>query len=93
MEEGKADFVQFSWADLDPDLQGVSESLVVEAGGISPLFFSADKNIAQTVKDRGGYLHTQRYVTLPWVETDDVVLMNDGNPETAYFEKKTREIL
>ena len=31
VEEGKADFVQFSWADLDPDLQGTSESLTIEA--------------------------------------------------------------
>ena len=90
VEEGKADFVQFSWADLDPDLQGVSESLVVEASGISPLFFFEDENIAPTVKDRGGYLHTQRYVTPNWLETDDVVLMNDGNPETAYFEEKNK---
>jgi len=90
VEEGKADFVQFSWADLDPDLQGVSESLVVEASGISPLFFSADENIARTVKDRGGYLHTQKYITLPWVETDDVILMNDGDPGTAYFEERNK---
>ena len=27
VEVGEADFVQFDWADLDPDLQGTSESL------------------------------------------------------------------
>ena len=89
VEEGKADFVQFSWTDLDPDLQGASESLAVEAGGIAPLFFFGDENIAPTVRDRGGYLHTQPYINRHWIETDDVVLMNDGNPGTAYFEEKS----
>ena len=42
--EGGADFVQFSWADLDAKLQGAGESLTIEARGISPLFFTPDQN-------------------------------------------------
>ena len=86
VERGEADFVQFSWADLNPDLQGVSESLTIEAAGISPLFFPADENLAPTVKDRGGYIQTQGFQA--WIETDDIVLVKDGDPETAYFEEK-----
>ena len=51
VEAGEADFVQFGWADLDAGLQGGSESMTIEADGISPLFFAADVNIAPTVKD------------------------------------------
>ena len=86
VEAGAADFVQFSWVDLDPDLQGVSESLTIGAGGISPLFFLADENLASTVKDRGGYLQTQGFQA--WIETNDIVLANDGDPATAYFEER-----
>ena len=68
---GQADLVQFSWAELDPDLQGVSESLTIAPDAISPLFFPADVNIAPTVKDRGGYLQTQGFQA--WVETDDII--------------------
>ena len=83
---GEADFVQFSWAALDADLQGVSESLTIAPDGIAPLFFPADFNIAPTVKDRGGYLQTQGFQA--WIETDDIVLINDGDRETAYYEEK-----
>ena len=83
---GEADFVQFSWAELDPDLQGASESLAIAPDGIAPLFFPADFNIAPTVKDRGGYLHTQGFQA--WIETDDTSLVNDGDPATAYYEEK-----
>ena len=83
---GEADFVQFSWAELDPDLQGASESLAIAPDGIAPLFFPADFNIAPTVEDRGGYLHTQGFQA--WIETDDTSLVNDGDPATAYYEEK-----
>ena len=83
---GEADFVQFSWAALDADLQGISESLTIAPDGIAPLFFPADFNIAPTVKDRGGYLQTQGFQA--WIETDDIVLINDGDRETAYYEEK-----
>ncbi len=83
---GQADLVQFSWAELDPDLQGVSESLTIAPDAISPLFFPADVNIAPTVKDRGGYLQTQGFQA--WVETDDIILIKDGDPATAYYEEK-----
>ena len=83
---GEADFVQFSWAELNADLQGVSESLTMAPDGIAPLFFPADFNIAPTVKERGGYLQTQGFQA--WVETDDIVLINDGDLETAYYEEK-----
>ena len=83
---GEADFVQFSWAELAPDLQGVSESLAIAPDGIAPLFFPADFNIAPTVEDRGGYLQTQGFQA--WIETDDTSLINDGDPATAYYEEK-----
>ena len=83
---GQADFVQFSWAELDPNLQGASESLTIAPDGITPLFFPADVNIATTVNDRGGYLHTQGFQA--WIETDDTNLVHDGDPATAYFEEK-----
>ncbi len=83
---GEANFVQFSWAELDSDLQGVSESLAIAPDGIAPLFFAADFNIAPTVTDRGGYLQTQGFQA--WIETDDTSLINDGDPETAYYEEK-----
>ncbi len=82
----EADFVQFSWAELDADLQGTSESLTIAPDGITPLFFPADFNIATTVKDRGGYLHTQGFQA--WIETDDTNFINDGDPATAYYEEK-----
>lgn len=83
---GQADFVQFSWAELDASLQGASESLTMAPDAISPLFFPADFNIAPTVKERGGYLQTQGFQA--WVETDDIILINDGDPATAYYEEK-----
>lgn len=83
---GHADFVQFSWAELDPAAQGASESLTIAPDGIAPLFFPADFNIAPTVKDRGGYLQTQGFQA--WIETDDIILINDGDPTTAYYEEK-----
>ncbi len=83
---GQADFVQFSWAELDADLQGASESLTIAPDGIAPLFFPADVNIATTVHDRGGYLHTQGFQA--WIETDDTNLVHDGDPATAYYEEK-----
>ena len=83
---GQADFVQFSWAELDADLQGASESLTIAPDGIAPLFFAADVNIAPTVHDRGGYLHTQGFQA--WIETDDTNFVNDGDPATAYYEEK-----
>ena len=86
VETGAADFVQFSWADLDPNLQGVSESLTSEDEGIAPLFFAADENLASTVKERGGYIETQGFNG--WIETDEIAPVNDGDPTTAYFEEK-----
>ncbi len=83
---GQADFVQFSWAELDSDLQGTSESLTIAPDSITPLFFSTDFNIATTVNDRGGYLHTQGFQA--WIETDDTNFVNDGDPATAYYEEK-----
>ena len=83
---GEAEFVQFSWAELDSDLQGVSESLTIAPDSITPLFFPADFNIATTVEDRGGYLHTQGFQA--WIATDDTDLVHDGDPETAYYEEK-----
>ena len=83
---GEADFVQFSWAELDANLQGASESLTIAPDSITPLFFPADFNIAPTVEDRGGYLHTQGFQA--WIATDDTDLVHDGDPATAYYEEK-----
>ena len=83
---GEADFVQFSWAELDASLQGASESLTIAPDNITPLFFPADFNIAPTVEDRGGYLHTQGFQA--WIATEDTDLVHDGDPATAYYEEK-----
>ena len=83
---GEADFIQFSWAELDANLQGASESLTIAPDSITPLFFPADFNIAPTVEDRGGYLHTQGFQA--WIATDDTDLVHDGDPATAYYEEK-----
>jgi hypothetical protein len=89
--EGGADFVQFSWADLDAKLQGAGESLTIEARGISPLFFTPDQNLVDTVGERGGYVNTGGGTcgTCPgWVEADETSFVSDGDPETAYYEEK-----
>jgi hypothetical protein len=89
--EGGADFVQFSWADLDANLQGAGESLTIEAGGISPLLFTADQNLVETVWERGGYVNTAGAPcgTCPgWVEADETSFVSDGDLATAYYEKK-----
>ena len=89
--EGGADFVQFSWADLDAKLQGAGESMTIEAGGISPLFFTPDQNLVETVGERGGYVNTGGGTcgTCPgWVEADETSFVSDGDPATAYYEEK-----
>ena len=89
--EGAADFVQFSWADLDSDLQGTGSSLAIEPGGLSPLFITADQNLVETVLERGGFVNTGGGTcgTCPgWVEADETSFVSDGDLETAYIEKK-----
>jgi len=91
VERGEADFVQLSWEDIVPDLQGVSESMTIESGSISPLFFTADQNLVETVWERGGYVNTGGGTcgTCPgWVEADETSFVSDGDLATAYYEEK-----
>ncbi|NKB67735.1 MAG: hypothetical protein GKR89_11790 [Candidatus Latescibacteria bacterium] len=92
--EGGAEFVQFSWADLDSDLQGTGASLTIEPGGISPLFITEDQNLVETVWERGGFVNTGGGTcgTCPgWVEADETFIVSDGDLATAYFEEKGSE--
>ena len=92
--EDGADFVQFNWADLDDNLQGVGESLTIEPGSISPLFITEDQNLVETVWERGGFVNTGGGTcgTCPgWVEADETAFVSDGDRETAYFEAKGTE--
>ena len=82
VERGEADLRQFSWADIEASRLGSDESLIIGSDAISPLFFTAEENIAPTVWERGGYLQTQGFQA--WVEADDVQQINDLDRETAY---------
>ena len=61
VERGEADLRQFSWADIEASRLGSDESLIIGSDAISPLFFTAEENIAPTVWERGGYLQTQGF--------------------------------
>ncbi len=82
VERGEADLRQFSWADIEASRLGSGESLIIGADAISPLFFTAEENIAPTVWERGGYLQTQGFQA--WVEADDIQQITDLDRETAY---------
>ena len=82
VERGEADLRQFSWADIEASRLGSGESLIIGSDAISPLFFTAEENIAPTVWERGGYLQTQGFQA--WVEADDIQPINDLDRETAY---------
>ena len=84
VQEGKAEFRQLSWEDVDPELGGGSEGVRQDQDGIEPLFFAPNESLTQTIGQRGGYL--QRHVYTGFTEDDKVNPVADGDPTTSYEE-------
>ena len=84
VQEGKAEFRQLSWEDVDPELGGGSEGVRQDQDGIEPLFFGPNESLTQTIEQRGGYL--QRHVYSGFTEDDKVNPIADGDPTTSYEE-------
>ncbi len=81
--DGRAEFEQLSWADVDPARAGAFDSVDLD-GALAPFYYDSDESILATVVERGGFLRTERYVG--YGHDPDLDVVADGDFTTFFLE-------
>ncbi len=78
------EFVQLSWAGVDPNRHGLAQLLKIDTGFVEPLHLNPTVNLVPLLEERGG-----KVLSLNWIgwgpASGNDLAMFDGDPTTAFL--------
>ena len=78
------EFVQLSWAGVDPKRHGLAELVKIDTGFVEPLHLDPTVNLVPMIEERGGQV-----LALDWIgwgpASGNDLAMFDGDPTTAFL--------
>ena len=78
------EFVQLSWAEVDPKSHGLAELVKIDTGFVEPLHLDPTVNLVPILEEFGGQV-----LALDWIgwgpASGNDLAMFDGNPTTAFL--------
>ncbi len=78
------EFVQLSWAEVDPARHGLAELVKVDPGFVEPLHLDPTVNLVPMLEERGGQVLSLNWIGWGAASGNDLAMF-DGDPTTAFL--------